>query len=135
MTKSVKITFICVFSLIIPFLCTLVTINIFNFKLNVVNITAFPLIIGLGIDYIIHIYYRIVKEKYHNIIESISSSGKAILFTYLTTLAAFISISFSAYPGLAQFGQIVCIGLTFSFLSSIFIVPNILKKYLFRLGG
>lgn len=128
-TKSIKGTIICCFSLLISIVSTVSIISLIGIKFNVFNIIAFPLIMGLGIDYSVHIYYRIVHEEKGNIINAVSSTGKAVLLTTLTTLMAFGSMSFSTHPGLAQFGQFICVGLILAFLSSLFIIPNLIKLF------
>jgi hypothetical protein len=97
-------------------------------KLSFFNIPALPLILGLGIDYSIHIYYR-MRESGMNIVKVISSTGKAVLLTTLTTLAAFGSMAMSAHPGLQILGRITSLGLVLAFLSSIFIVPTLVKLF------
>lgn len=126
-TKSLRGTFICSFSLLVSIVSSLSIISILDIRLNFVNILAFPIVIGLGIDYSVHIYYRLLEEGNMNIINVIASTGKAVLLTTLTTQAAFGSISFSAHPGIAQLGQIALIGLLMCFLSSTFLIPTIVK--------
>ncbi len=128
-TKSVKGTLICALSLFISIIATLGVIALFQIKLNFVNILAFPIIIGLGIDYSVHIYYRIMEEKGLDIVLVLSSTGKAVLLTTLTTLMAFSSISFSLHPGIASLGQFAVIGLSLAFLSSIFVIPFFVKIF------
>ncbi|MFW5799168.1 MAG: MMPL family transporter, partial [Spirochaetota bacterium] len=109
-TRSIKGTFICFFNLLISFIITLVIIGLLGIKFNIVNIIAFPIVIGLGIDDSVHLYFRIVKEENLNIIESVSSTGKSIVLTTLTTLMAFGSFAFSIHPGLAELGLFTSIG-------------------------
>lgn len=127
--RALRGVVICSVSLLISVVATLSILSILDMKFNMINIIAFPIIIGLGIDYSVHIYFRIVRESNLNIVEAISSTGKAVLLTTLTTLAAFGSFSFSAHPGLAELGITTCIGLTMAFLSSLFVIPVLSKLF------
>jgi len=126
-TRSVRGTFICFLSLLISVVSTLSIMSIIGMKFNVVNVVAFPLIIGLGIDYSIHTFYRIVYGEKGNIVNAISSTGKAVLLTTLTTLIAFASFLLSIHPGFKDFGILVSIGIFLSFVSSLFIIPSLVK--------
>jgi predicted RND superfamily exporter protein len=126
-TKSLKGTLICTTSLLISCLSTLSIMAIFNIRINFANISAFAVIMGLGIDYTIYIYYRLVHESQFDTIDAISSTGKAVLLTTLTTLVSFGVVAFSTHPGIASLGLIISIGLTMCFLSSLFLIPTLVK--------
>lgn len=132
MTRSFRGTLICTLSMVASLMLTVFIIGLTGIKLNMINIIAFPFIIGLGIDYTVHIYLRIVKEENFNIVEALSSTGKAVLLTTLTTLAAFGSFSLSVHPGLAQMGLFASIGLISAFLSSVFIIPLLVKLLYYK---
>ncbi len=125
-TGSLKAVIVCSISLIISITATLTTMSIFGISIHSYNFIAFPLIIGIGIDDTIHIFYRIVyKEK--DIKQVVSSSGKAILMTTLTILSAFGTIIFSVHPGLSQLAIVTSVGLIFTFLSSVSITPVLIR--------
>ncbi len=126
-TRSWRGTLICSAALLVSFLATLSVIALLGFQLNTINIIAFPVIIGLGIDYIIHIYYRLVHEEDLDVVRAVGSTGKAVLLTTMTTLVAFGAISFSAHKGLSMMGQFSVIGLSVAFLCSLFLVPAMVK--------
>jgi len=128
-SKSLRGTIICSLSMIISIIATLSLISLFDMKLNFVNILAFPIIIGLGIDYSVHIYYRLIIEGKGNILNVLSSTGKAVILSTLTTLMAFGTLSFSSHNGIAKIGIFAFIGLTICFLSSIFVIPTLVKIF------
>lgn len=127
-TKSLRGTIICSLSLIISIVTTLAIISMAGIKLTFMNIPGFPVIMGLGIDYTVHIYYRLIETN-KDIVKVLSSTGKAVLLTTLTTLVAFGTVSFSVHPGIAEIGKVVFIGLSMSFLTSIFIIPLLVKTF------
>ncbi len=127
-SRSLRGTLLTSFSLLISIVSTLTIMSIFNIKLNFINVMAFPLIIGLGIAYSVHIFFRMVEADF-NLMEALSSTGKAILLTTLTTLLAFGTFIFSVHTGLASIGQITTIGLSLCFLSSIFVFPLLARIF------
>ncbi len=127
-SRSLRGTILTSFSLLISIVSTLTLMSLLNIKMNFVNIMAFPLIIGLGIAYSVHIFFRMVQSKF-NLMEALSSTGKSILLTTLTTILAFGTFIFSVHTGLAGIGQITTIGLTLCFLSSIFVFPMLAKLF------
>ena len=126
-TRSLRSTLVCSCALAISMAATLSLIGLLGLKLNCINIIAFPIIIGLGIDYIVHIYYRMVHEARLDVVAAVASTGKAVMLTTLTTLVAFGAISFSAHKGMAMMGTFAFIGLSVAFLCSLFVVPLLVK--------
>jgi predicted RND superfamily exporter protein len=55
-----------------------------------------------------------------------SSTGKAIFLTSLTTMFAFGSLMFSAFPAFGQFGGALFLGVAACFLTTTIILPGIL---------
>ena len=95
-------------------------------KLSMMSVMGLPLIIGIGIDDGVHILHRWRHEGYGKIRVVFSSTGKAILLTSLTTMFAFGSLVFSAFPAFGQFGGALFIGVAACFLTTALILPGIL---------
>ncbi len=91
-----------------------------GFKLDVVNIIAVPLIIGIGIDDGVHIIHRYRIEK--NIFKTIRSTGKAITLTTLTTMAAFGTLMLSKYMGFVHFSMLITTGVGLAYLMTLFLL-------------
>jgi hopanoid biosynthesis associated RND transporter like protein HpnN len=100
--------------------------HLFGMKLNIVNVMAVPLILGIGIDDGVHLLHRYRVEGKGKIKTIFSSTGKAIALTSLTTMMAFGSMGFAAYRGLASLGLTLLIGVGTCFLTSIIILPAFL---------
>ncbi len=96
-------------------------------KINIVTMILVPLIIGLTIDYNIQIAYRIVEEFYKGkgLRNAIVETGRAIIFSSLTTLSAFVSMLIAAIPGLKSLGLIGLIGISFSLILALTFLPSI----------
>ncbi len=95
-------------------------------------ITAVPvLIMGLGIDYGIHLTMRYreeirkgktVKESLHGMSGSV---GMALLLATFTTVFAFLSNIFSPVGLIVQFGVMAAVGITASFIIMVIFVPSV----------
>jgi len=99
----------------------------FGLLLNVVNVMALPLIIGIGIDDGVHIIHRFRIEGSENIGKIFTSTGKAIFLTSITTMIAFGSLIFNAYRGLASMGLFLFIGIACCFITTILILAPVFR--------
>ncbi len=100
--------------------------HIAGIKLSMMSVMGLPLIIGIGIDDGVHIIHRWRHEGSGKIRLVFSSTGKAILLTSLTTMFAFGSLIFSAFPAFGQFGGALFLGVGACFLTSVLILPGLL---------
>ena len=93
--------------------------------------TAVPiLILGLGIDYGIHLVMRYREERSEGY-DSKGSAGRTVLFVgealmlaTLTTVVAFLSNLTSAMSAILEFGVLCAIGILSSFVVMILIIPS-----------
>ena len=100
--------------------------HIIGRQLDVVNVMALPLIIGIGIDDGVHIIHRWRREGYDSVKTVFASTGKAILLTSLTTMLAFGSLMFSLWRGYGSLGTALLIGVGACFITTVFILPGII---------
>lgn len=93
--------------------------NPFNFA----NVIALPLLLGMGIDSSILIMHRLhfnVSEN-ENLLHS--STTRGIIFSSITTLCSFSSLSFTHHQGMASMGLLLSIGLFFTVICSLIVLP------------
>lgn len=108
---------------------------IIGYDLNVLTITVTSLTIGIGIDYAIHATerFKLVADKTGNItaavVETISRTGTSLLISALTTIFGFGVLIFAPLPPEVQFGVIVTITVSFSYLLSILLLPILLAHW------
>ncbi|MBA7649055.1 MAG: MMPL family transporter [Calditrichaeota bacterium] len=95
-------------------------------QLDVMNVMALPLILGIGIDDGVHIVHRWRHEGYSSTRTVFASTGKAILLTSLTTMLAFGSMIFSIWRGYGSLGIALMIGVGSCFLTTVLILPGII---------
>ena len=92
---------------------------------NVIAIALVPLILGLGVDYSVHLFhnYRVElskgKKPGEAIKKSVSEIGTAMFLAMLTTVIAFLSFLTASIPPVRDFGILLALGVTFTFITSI----------------
>lgn len=97
--------------------------------LNLMASIFIVLILGLGIDFSIHLLARFLEEhgKGSDIAEAFhrtsKRTGKAIFLGTITTATAFGALTFSKLQGLHQMGIILAIGLIIAMLSVFIVLP------------
>jgi predicted RND superfamily exporter protein len=101
------------------------TIGLLDLPLNPANMIVLPIIIGIGIDYGIHLVhdYRHHSGKRYAISASTATS---ILITSLTTFVGFGSMMIASHRGLQSLGRIFVIGMTCCLITSVIVLPAIL---------
>jgi hypothetical protein len=99
-------------------------------KYNYVNLIAVPIILGIGIDDGVHALHRFRSESgagESRIGTSLRFVGRAILLTSLTTMIGFGSIALYEMRGMASFGQVLLIGVGLCFLTTVLVLPAVLR--------
>ncbi len=90
------------------------------------------IVIGIGIDYAIHLMnrYKYERKRGKKIIEAteeaVVSTGAALTATALTTLAAFFAFLFGKMPEMGRFGTLMIIGISYALFFTIIGLPALL---------
>ena len=92
---------------------------------NFANIIALPLLLGLGVSAGIHLVlrWREMGEADHVLA---SSTPRAVLFSALTTAAAFGSLALSDHRGMNSMGQLLTIAIACTLLAMLVLLPALL---------
>ena len=109
--------------------------------LNLVTTFLPALVLGLGIDYAIHIISRYAEERSKGrplnraLHTAILHKGKASLFAATTTSLVFVGLLVARSRALFEMGAIISIGVIVAFLATLFLIPALitLSHYLFRI--
>src|SRR3990167_9477342 len=109
-------------------------IGYFGIVLSSTNIVAAAMIMGLGIDFGIHILYRFYELKAKNsrenaLVYTLRESIRALLAAALTTIAAFLSLLSTPLPAIKNFGIILSIGIASAFVAAVVALPAIVFLY------
>jgi len=97
--------------------------------LNVISGFLVAILMGLGIDYGIHLYIRFKQEllKDKPLPEAVevvvTQVGRSGLIAMLSTISVFSILSFSDFQGFSEFGQIATLGIICAFITYYFLFP------------
>jgi predicted RND superfamily exporter protein len=125
--RSLKTTLIAMTPLALSLFWMLGIMGAAGLPFSVVNVIGLPLILGIGIDDGVHIIHRYRQEGQHRLPYTMSSIGRAIFLTTLTTALGFGSLIPSSYRGYGSIGKLVTLGIVLCFVTSVVILPAILK--------
>jgi predicted RND superfamily exporter protein len=95
-------------------------------RLNFFNIFVLTMIIGIGVDYGIHLLHRWYESGGDP--TAVSETAKAIAVAALTTMVGFGSLVLSHYPGLRSVGGAAILGALSTAVLSITLLPALLSK-------
>ena len=99
-------------------------------KLNMAVVGAFPVLIGLGIDYAIQFHARFDEESRKGSLDdavftTVTRTGPAVLYAMLATSMGFLAMYVSTVPMIRSFGIVSIIGINTCFWVSCIGMPTI----------
>jgi len=109
--------------LLLAGLFTLATSVAAGLPLNFANIITLPLLLGVGVAFDIYFVLRWRSGEPHLLS---SPTARAVVFSALTTGTAFGSLALSRSPGMADMGKLLSIGLFYTLLCTLFVLPAFL---------
>lgn len=107
--------------------------RVFGIPFNPLNVMALPVILGTAEDNGVHMVHRFLQEK-GDLFRTLAGTGRAVLLCALTTVTGFVTLAFTSHRGLASFALTLTFGITFALLSSLFVLPPLLRFAGPRLG-
>jgi hypothetical protein len=99
-------------------------------QLNMAVLGAFPVMIGLGIDYGIQFHARLDEEARKGSLDkavwvTITRTGPAVMYAMLATCMGFIAMFISTVPMIRSFGLVAMIGVMSCYVISLIGIPTI----------
>jgi hydrophobe/amphiphile efflux-3 (HAE3) family protein len=109
-------------------------------ELTIISVAVVALLIGLGVDYSIHLMNRLAEEHaiedpVERIEKILKYTGKAVLLSTITTIIGFASLMTSSMSPMVTFGFGCAIGIFFCFISAIILVPCFALILKFKKNG
>ena len=95
-----------------------------NIPLNAANMIALPLILGIGVDYGVHIVHEFRESSGRYRISA--STAVAVLVDSLTTIVGFGSLMIASHQGLASLGRVLTLGVSCCLFTSLVMLPALL---------
>lgn len=97
--------------------------------LNTLTAFVFAMLIGMGIDFAIHLYRRIQEEMAAGLsaeeacVRAGLKTGRALATAALTTCAALLTLTLANFTGFREFGVACALGVAACWLATITLVP------------
>jgi predicted RND superfamily exporter protein len=104
-------------SLVFAIVATLATLKFTGLRLNLLNALAFPLILGVGVDYGMHVLMAAREaEEGHAPLQTVL---KPLIICGLTTITGFGSLMLAKNPALSGLGTLCALGVFWCLISSV----------------
>ncbi|HLF93685.1 MAG TPA: MMPL family transporter, partial [Planctomycetota bacterium] len=107
---------------------TLGTLVLLGSSINLMNMVAVPIVLGIGVDGGIHFMARLRELPDRDPSRALLDTGPGVWGSAITTLLGFGSIAYSVTPGLQVMGILVSVGTAAALLSVHFVLPALVRK-------
>lgn len=109
-------------TLVFSAVCLTGTMNLLGWEWNLLNVMGLPLLLGMGVDFSIHIQLAL-RDHGGDLLALRQSVGRALLLAGSTTVAGFASLAFSSNAGMASLGLVCALGITLTLLVAVYLLP------------
>ena len=103
-------------------------------QMNILTGFAGAILLGLGIDHGIHLLGRYETERSEHeagesLVRTFAMTGRAVTIAALTTLAAFVALSFSEFRAFHEFGAVAALGIFFATAAYTTVLPALIGLF------
>lgn len=99
-------------ALVAGMIWALVVLHLVGVKISMVNLTGIPILLGLGVDTVIHLLHRLEEEgPERGVLAAWRTTGVAAFLSMATTVASFASLSLASSRAVRSMGVLVAVGL------------------------
>lgn len=124
-TRKFSLALIVVTPLVFAAILTSAAGVLLDLPYNYANVIVLPLLIGLSVD--AGIYLTVAGSEPGSIGKGPDrTTARSILFSALTTMDSFGTLSLSDHRGIASMGILLAIGVAFAVITTMTIIPNLL---------
>jgi len=92
-------------------------------KLSMANFVGIPILMGIGIDVVIHLLHRIREEGPGGVWRALRTTGWAAIMSAATTLISFASLALADSRGVQGLGKLIVLGLSMVVVAAFVLVP------------
>ncbi len=128
--RSIKYALLAALPLAMGLLQTLGLMGLGGIDLNPANLIGIPLILGIAVDYGVHIVHDALERPGPYRISA--STANSVLVDALTTILGFGALMVASHRGLESLGRLLTLGVTTCTVTSLVFLPAILAALLPR---
>jgi uncharacterized protein len=132
--RSAVEVFWCLTALTVSGTLLLAVMVVSDWSWTLLNLSAIPLLLGLGVDYGIHTQFAWARHS-GNWLRIWRSIGVALALCAMTTSIGFASLMFSHNQGLRDLGKICAVGVISSWMAAVIVVPALRSMLAGRSSG
>jgi hypothetical protein len=96
---------------------------LFDVKISIVNFVGIPILLGIGMDVIVHLLHRIETEGPGGVLRALRTTGFAAGISTTNNILSFVALLAAANRGVRSLGEMIVIGLTLMTLAGFLVVP------------
>lgn len=124
--RRVDDTLLALAPLLLAGLLTVGAMVVLDLPFNFANVTALPLLLGIGIDSGIHLVHQSRSRDTGDGDLLVTTTARAVFFSAATTIASFGSLGFSNHKGIASLGILLVIGTLMMLAANLIVLPALL---------
>lgn len=98
-------------------------VQVVGVKLSIINVVGVPILVGIGVDVVIHLLHRLRDEGPGGVRRALRTTGVAAFLSTLTTIVSFASLTVAGNRGVRSLGMLVVFGLIAVFTASAILLP------------
>jgi predicted RND superfamily exporter protein len=121
--------------LIFAVVLTAASARLLGVPLNFINVCVLPLLLGVGVDSGLHMVHRARRVCVASGALVTSTTAQGVTFSALTTLASFGTLVLAEHRGIASLGTLLVIGMVFTLIGNLVLLPALLTFSQRRDGG
>ena len=106
-----------------------------HMKLNFLNFVALPITFGIGVDYAVNVFARIVDEPPERHARALAETGSAVTLCSSTTIIGYSSLLIASNGALVSFGKLANLGEIGCLLAALLLVPAVSARYKAKRGN
>jgi len=102
--------------------------HLFGIRINFANFIAFPITLGIGVDYAVNVVSRYEMDGKRDVLSAVRSTGAAVALCSLTTIIGYSSLlmaqnrALHLFGLLAVLGEVVCLSVALATLPAILLL-------------
>ncbi len=123
--RSLKVALLALLPLLLGVLWMLGAMNYYGVYFNPANFMGLPLILGIGLDFGIHVVHRMFEEGRADMFTH--STGPATALSALTTVSGFGTLALARHQGIASLGFVLTAGVIAIMVASLIVLPALLR--------
>jgi predicted exporter len=113
-------------SLVVGVLWLIAATMALGIKINFVNFIAFPITLGIGVDYSVNVMARYLRDGARDVSAAVRGAGGAVALCSFTTIAGYSSLLLAKNVGLFLFGVVAVLGEITCLTTALVVLPAVL---------